>query len=88
MTTISIRAAREKFSTIIDDASEKLKSFTITKNGKARAMIISIDEYESWKETIDILSNKDLMESIRRGEADIKAGRTVSLEEYAKRCIR
>ncbi len=33
-------------------------------------------DLESYKETLEILGNKELMEQIRESEEDIKAGRT------------
>ncbi|ODS38500.1 hypothetical protein BEH94_08955 [Candidatus Altiarchaeales archaeon WOR_SM1_SCG] len=45
---------------------------------------ISRDEYDSMKSTLEILADKELMESIRRGEEDIKAGRTTPLNDFIK----
>jgi len=36
------------------------------------------------KSTLEILADKELMESIRRGDEDIKTGRTKPLKEYLK----
>jgi len=49
-----------------------------------RYVTITEDEYESMKSTIEILSDKELMEGIKRGKEDIKAGRTKPLKEYLK----
>ena len=49
-----------------------------------RYVTIPEDEYESMKRTIEILSDKELVESIKRGKEDIKAGRTKPLKEYLK----
>ena len=45
---------------------------------------ISKDEYDSMKSTLEILADKELMESIRRGDEDIKAGRMISLDAFIK----
>ena len=44
-------------------------------------VLISEDDYESLLETLELLSTPGLRESIREAKADIKAGRTKSLEE-------
>lgn len=86
MTTLSITEARKNLPNLVDRASNNLEEFTILKNGKVQAVLMSAEEFESWKETIEIMSDKKLMEDIRKGEADIKAGRVVSAEEVFK-CI-
>ena len=40
-------------------------------------------EIESYIETLEVLRDPGLMESIRRGLKDLEAGRTLSLEELA-----
>jgi PHD/YefM family antitoxin component YafN of YafNO toxin-antitoxin module len=53
----------------------------ITRNGKPEAVMISIEEYESWVETLELMSNPDAVRGVREGLADLKAGRTRSFEE-------
>ncbi|HIJ97644.1 TPA: hypothetical protein H1009_01000 [archaeon] len=45
---------------------------------------ISLDEYESMKSTIEILSDPEAMEHLRKSKEDIKAGRTKSVDELLK----
>ena len=45
---------------------------------------ISKDEYDSMKSTLEILADKELMEMIRRGDEDIKAGRMIPLDDFIK----
>lgn len=75
MNIISATDARNDFLNIIDRASDNLEEFIITKKGDVKAVIMSAEEFESWKETIEILSDEEAMKGIREGEADIKAGR-------------
>jgi antitoxin YefM len=82
--TLPITEARDSLTDLVNRAANKLDEFVITVNGKPKAVLMSSEEFESWKETIDILSDPELMEDIKRGEEDIKAGRVVSLEELKK----
>ena len=43
------------------------------------------EEYESMKETIEILSNKKLMKEIKEGIEDIKKGRYVTFADFKKK---
>ncbi len=57
------------------------KPIYITGEGKTEAVLMSEDEYEGLIATLETLSDPELMEQIRQGDEDIKAGRVVSLEE-------
>lgn len=45
---------------------------------------MSHDEFESWKETVDILSDPELIASIKKGEKDLKEGKYVTFEELKR----
>ena len=42
------------------------------KNGRPAAILVSPDEFEGWKETVAIKSDKDLMKEIKSGLKDLK----------------
>ncbi|CAD6492499.1 MAG: hypothetical protein FFODKBPE_00319 [Candidatus Argoarchaeum ethanivorans] len=48
---------------------------------EARWITISTDEYESMRRTIEILSDKDLMEQIEEGKKD--SSKAINFEELA-----
>lgn len=54
--------------------------------GRHEAMwvTISTDEYESMKATIETLSDPEIMEQIRKSEADIKVGKTKKWDDFVK----
>jgi antitoxin YefM len=47
---------------------------TITKNGRAAAVLLSFDEFERWRETLDILSDDELRAEVRKGIRQLKRG--------------
>lgn len=53
----------------------------INRDGGTGAVLISLDEYNAIKETEYIMSSPAMMEAIREGERDIKAGRFVSQQD-------
>ncbi len=68
----------------MDNAQKKLDEYVITVNGKPAAILISNDEYESLKETLEIMSDPKLMKNIREAEEDVKAGRVYDWDEVKK----
>lgn len=82
--TLSITKAREDLTTLVDRAHRLLDEFIITVNGSPAAVIMSAAEYESWKETNEIMSDPSLMRSIRKGEKDIKEGKVFDWEDIKK----
>jgi prevent-host-death family protein len=67
MKTLPLSEVKMKLSQIVDEVSQLDEEVIITKNGRPSAVIVSPEEYESWKETNLILSDKDLMEEIQKG---------------------
>ncbi len=64
--TLTANIARTNFYQILDEAGNKLRQFTIKLRGKSDVVVMSADEVEGWKETLDIMSNKKLVTSIKR----------------------
>jgi len=82
--TLPITKAREELANLVENAKKRLDEYVITVNGTPAAVIISAAEYESWKETNEILADKKLMKAIKQGEDDIKKGRYITLDQLKK----
>ena len=82
--TLPITKAREELTTLVENAKSKLDEYIITVNGSPAAVIISAVEYESWKETNEILADQKLMDAIKKGEEDVKAGRLYDWNDVKK----
>jgi prevent-host-death family protein len=82
--TLPITKAREELTKLVENAKKRLDEYIITVNGTPAAVIISVAEYESWKETNEILADKKLMKAIKEGEEDIKKGRYITLDQLKK----
>lgn len=65
--TLPASQARTNFYQILDEVGDKLRQFTITRRGKQKAVIMSAEEYEGWLETLDVISDPQLVASIKRG---------------------
>jgi len=82
--TIPISEARQELPELVNKVRKLHSRYFITKRGKVEAVIISSEEFESWAETLDILSNKAEMKAIQRALNDIKKGRVKSFKEVFK----
>ena len=81
---LPITKAREDLTKIVDRANRLLEEYVVTVNGSPAAVIMSAQEYESWKETNEILADKDLVQAIRQGEKDLEEGRGLDWEKVKK----
>jgi len=79
--TVPLSKAKAFLSELIRRVKEEHESFAITHRGKIEGVLLSIDEYESLVETLEILSDSDLMASIGRGLKDEKSASLHSHKE-------
>lgn len=82
--TLPITEARANLTTLISRANKLLDEYIITVKGKPAAVIMSAQEYESWKETNAILADVGLMKAIRQGEKEINEGKGIPWEDAKK----
>lgn len=82
--TLPITEARATLTTLVNRVSKNLDEYIVTVNGKPAAVIMSATEYESWKETNEILSDPSLMKAIKEGGEDFKKGRVYDWEDVKK----
>lgn len=79
--TIPISEARQTLPDLITRMRKLMDRVIITRKGKPEAVIMAFDEYESWVETLELMSHTETMRGIREGLADLKGGRYRSFEE-------
>ena len=82
--TLPITKAREDLTNLVENAKKRLDEYIITVNGSPAAVLISAAEYESWKETEEILADKELMKAIKQGEKEIDEGKVQDWDEVKK----
>ena len=85
MKTLSVSEAKMKLSELVERVSTTDEEVMITRNGRPAAVLVSPDEFESWKETIAIKFDIDLMDEIKRGLVALKKkSKLYTLEEMLK----
>jgi len=81
---LPITKAREKLTSLVENVDKRLVEYIITVNGVPAAALISAAEYESWKETNEILADKSLMKAIRKGEKELRDGNKIKQVKRGK----
>ena len=76
MKILSVSEAKMKLSALIETVNSTDEEVVITKNGRPAAVLVSPDEHESWRETMWIRSDADLMAEIKKGLEAIKGDKT------------
>lgn len=79
--TIPLKEARAKFSSLVDRADRLSERYIITKNGTPKAVVMSVDEFESWVETLELMANPKAVRALNQGLKEAKAGKFRSFKE-------
>jgi antitoxin YefM len=80
MRSIPLGEAKDKLSALVDDAETTHDIITITKYGRAAAVLMSADDLESLQETVYWLSQPGIRDDIAQGEGEYAEGSTISGE--------
>lgn len=82
METMSLAAAKARFSELVDRVERQQDRVIVTRNGKAAAVMISMDDLESLEETLAVMSDPHLAAQIRASELALAADQPgVGLDE-------
>jgi len=72
--TLPISEVKARLPELVTGIAEREEEVVVTRNGKPAAVLVNYAEYERVKETIDILSDTDLMRQIRKSQAFYETG--------------
>ena len=83
MKTLPLSEAKSQLSGLVEQVRSLEEQVVITRNGRPAAVLVSADEFERWKETIEVRADAALMKEIRAGLRALKArkARLYTLEE-------
>jgi antitoxin YefM len=74
----SISDFRKNIAADIDAVVTDLEPLIVTRaNGKPPVVVMSLEEFESWKETIHLSSTRANADRLAKGNADFEAGRGI-----------
>jgi antitoxin YefM len=78
---IPITEAKNQLLELVRDLQAKDDIVAITKNGVPAAVLLSVEKFEGFLETIDVLSDEGAMTSLRRSLRQARAGRWLRHDE-------
>lgn len=77
MDAITLKRARKELQTLVERVNEDAEPTIICGEGGERAVLMSLDEFNAWQETLYLLSNPANAERLRESIAQVQAGKTV-----------
>jgi antitoxin YefM len=72
---LPLAEAKTKLSEVIADVEATDEEVTITRNGRAAAVLVSCEEFERWRETVEVMADPEFLDDIRKGIAGLRRGR-------------
>lgn len=91
MKTTSYTDLRANLESYIDAVIDDYDTVVVNRGNGKGVVMISLDEYNSLKETEFLMSSPDTIKAIHKGEEDIKNGNSISqnegesIEDFLKR---
>ena len=82
--TYSISEIREEITRLPDQFDKKPEAVAVTRHGKPVMAILPWELYESIIETLEVMSDAELMAAFRQGVQELKEGKGRPWEEVKK----
>lgn len=79
--TIPFTDAKTHLSELVDRVIGEHERFIVTRNGRPAVVLLSPDELESLEETVEILQDRRLLESVRRSRREAEEGKRLGLKD-------
>jgi antitoxin YefM len=80
--TIPFTEAKAHLSELVDRTSREHERFVVTRNGRPAAVLLSPEDLESLEETVDILQDRALLDSIRKSRREAAEGKRLRLKDH------
>ena len=81
METLPLADVKARLSELIARVQKQHDQVTVTRNGRPAAVVISIDEWESLQETLEILSDPSAVAAIMAAEEEVSRGEVFTTED-------
>ena len=84
---LTVSQARANLYDLIEEVGSKLRRFVISHKGRPTAVVMPVEDLESWDETLEIMANKKLMRSIKKAKGNMGAVRQLVLRKSRKNWV-
>ena len=81
---ITATNARNNFFNLLAKVKNSPYPISITVKGIPEVVVMNKDDYDGWMATLETLSDKELMESIKESDKNFKEGKYQTLNEVEK----
>ena len=71
---LPISEVKARLPELVAGVQEREEEVIVTRNGRAAAVLLNVDEYDRLKATLEVLSDPDLMAQIRRSDKYFASG--------------
>ena len=72
---ISVRRFRSNMAKVLDNVRNHFDRYIILNRGEPEAVLMCIDDYEGWLETLEIMSSKKVMADIVEAKKELHEGK-------------
>ena len=85
MKDMPITEVRDELTSLPEQLSHTHETVTVTRRGKPVLAILPWEEYETLVETLDVLSDPELMATLRQSLKEAKQGKLIPWEQAKKK---
>lgn len=78
---VSIRNLRANLAEALEDVNNHFTRYIISRRNKPEAVLMNLEDYEGWIETLEIMSDSKAMDDIRTAREEIEAGKFHKFED-------
>ena len=82
-TTLPVAEARSQLSKLVEEAASTHERCEITRSGRRTAVLLSADDYDAMRETIEVLADSELIREHYEGKAAIDEGDYLDADQLA-----
>jgi antitoxin YefM len=79
-----VTKVKRDFLDILKTMNEDQSTITVTKNGEPVSVLMTVERYDGLMETIEILSDKEILNKLAQSSDDFKSGRVYKDKEVWK----
>ncbi len=81
---MAVTKVKRNFLDIVKTMNEDQSTITVTKNGEPVSVLMTAERYDALMETIEILSDKKILDELAKSSDDFKSGRVYKDKEVWK----
>ncbi|WP_322749446.1 MULTISPECIES: type II toxin-antitoxin system Phd/YefM family antitoxin [unclassified Frankia] len=79
--TLPLAEVKTRLSELVTRVQQQHDQVTVTRNGRPAAVVVSVDEWESLHETLEILADTDTVAAILQARQEVARGEVYPTDE-------